>query len=225
MLRRHTSVTIKISLLLQIIHTALEMFSYMLNRIISPHPYYRESGNKLVPVIPPLIDRFSWDQIFFLCAALVFEFILWRRLLRMKSVTWIYLAVMTSATTLYLLFVTQTYSMPLSIPDMLLLISALLGFVALWLSRKEFEVNPSTFIQIAAALILSALVIYISGRYFPDGVIDWAKPMPVCVDIMAVSRFTYSESILTLCLSCYLATRLALHGSKVINRTQKSCIR
>jgi hypothetical protein len=221
-LRRHTSFTIKISLLLQIIHTALAMTSYTLNRLISPHPYYRSSGDKLVPEIPSLSERLSWDQIFFLCAALAFEAILWRYLSKMKNVTWIYLGVMTSATTLYLLFVTQTYSLPLLIPDMLLLISVFLGFIALWLSRKDFEVPPIAFIQIAAALILSISVIYISGRYFPDGVIDWAIPMPVYVDLMAVSRFSYSESILILCLICHLAIRLAFFRSTGMSRMQKS---
>jgi len=162
-----------------------------------------------VEFIPPLSERLHLDRVFFMCAAAFIEIMIWRWLSKMNRSAWNYLAIMVSALVLNLLYATRCQVMPGSMDNWILFIAAIFGFVGLWLCRGEFAIGRKDLLQIATSIVLALIVVFINARYFPYGSVPYhIAYVPAYVEIVAVSRFTFQESVFVLCLGCYLFVRL-----------------
>jgi len=218
-LSKYKRLALRTVLLALMIHTVLPLVIDTLMRLISPYPWLvrgRFKQGVLVWELPPWHERLLWGQMFSQCVALIFEIKVWRFISRRKRCAWPYLAVMVMATMFYLFGVGGTTLFllaPLLLPDKYLLYTTLFGLIVLWLTRSEFAVKPMQMVEIAASILLAGVIVFISGYYFPHGIIDWAVQVPAYVDIIARSRFkSPQESLLVLCVVCFYLVRATVLG-------------
>jgi hypothetical protein len=198
---RYHILLLKAALILQMIHTALSLIIYLQIHLINPLLMGQAGESKFVWAIPDLIKRLQWHYLFFLCAAAIFEIILWRWLSKKKCYVWNCFVIMVSAMSLNILYVTQIKL--IQFRDSYFMIAAIIGFIGLWIYREEFAVRRKDMLRISASIVLALFIVYISGRHFPNGAINWAIPVPDYIEIVALSRFNYEESVFMLFLGCY----------------------
>jgi hypothetical protein len=201
-LSRRSRTALRVFLLAQIAHTMFIPLVDTLFHLIWPFPISR--GGLLVTL--PWWERLHWDYIFVGFIALVFEIILWRRLSKPGRHAWTYLAVTIAVASLYLLWVIGTgfHLVPLQIQDMWLLAAIPVGVFGLWESKGTVPVKRVHLAEITFALLSAAVIVYVEGRYFSHGSIQWSIDVPAYVDIICHSGFSYpQENSLILCVLCY----------------------
>jgi hypothetical protein len=209
-LSKRKGLVLKAVLLALIFHAILPLIMDTLMRLVFPYPYQtlrRFTQGKLIWEIPPWHERLLWGQMFSQCATILFEIMTWRWISKQKPCAWAYLAIMVVGTMFYLLGVSGTTS-ELLVPDKYLVCVTLFGLVVLSQTRKEFSVKSAQMAELASSILLAGAIVFISGYYFPYGIIDWAIEVPAYVDIFARSRFTSQENILVLCVICYSLVRV-----------------
>jgi hypothetical protein len=215
-------ITLRAILLLQITHTVFLMTADTLNRLIYPYPLLHFEGGKLVEFMPPWQDRIHWDELSIWCVVLVVEIILWRTLSKVKRYAWPLLATQLIASLFYLSWVVRTGwdSPPVRVSQIGLLVAWPFAAATLWRSRRAFSTCLRQLVQIALAVVLAAIVVFVNGRHFPVGSIEWAFDVPRYVDVIASSRFGWpQESSLVLCWFCYaLVAGLAWGLRKIRSR-------
>jgi hypothetical protein len=193
---------------------------YVLINLMHPLPPVRIMGHELNLKIPNWNNHVFWDPILFAYIALTFEIMLWRWLSHRKRIAWTYLAVMVIATALYALWASEILYAPVfnMVPWVWhLFISAAIGVLGLWLSRKELAAKPSQLLQILVSILIAVLLILISGRYSPYVSINWAIRVPAYVDIIESSRFSqFHEINLVLFLACCLALHISFWACRKI---------
>jgi hypothetical protein len=95
------------------------------------------------------------------------------------------------------------------------------AIVSLWGSRTAFSITLAQLLKAGLAVVLASVVVFVSGRYFGIDTIDWVRPVPRYINILAISGFTYpQESSLILAWGSYVfVASLFLAISKVRPKT------
>lgn len=199
-------------LLIQTAHSLYQLISDMLFRILNPSlsmVMKHKAGIGWVTEIPPWQQRMQWTWFSFWCAAIVFEIVLWFALFRARRYLWPFITIMITSLFLYLLW---AIGLGFDLADdhilaVLFLLALPFGLAALWRSRKAFSIGSMQLIQIALAMLLAAIVVFVSGRYFGHGSLDFIEPIPFYAEymnIVAMSGFEWpQESGLVLVWSTY----------------------
>ena len=89
--------------------------------------------------------------------------------------------------------------------DVLLLISAPIGFAAFWFSRRAFFIGKLELGQIVATLVLASCIVLVDGRFLCTAILDWVAPVPMCYVIFCqiYQHPVPQEGSLVLCWVCY----------------------
>lgn len=193
-------VTLGALLLIQTAHSLYQLIDDTLFRILNPSlsmVMRHKAGIGWVTEIPPWHQRMQWTWFSFWCVAIVFEIVLWFALFRARRYLWPFITIMVASLFLYLLW---TIGFGFDLPDdhilaVLLLAALPFGLASLWRSRKAFSIGSMQLIQIALAMLVSAIVVYVNGWCFGINSIDWEGPilLEYLVNIVAMSDFHYPQ--------------------------------
>jgi hypothetical protein len=195
-LSKYQQVTLRIILLIQIIHTVLMMIEGTIIRILTPWSIMvpRQGGGWVEQALP-WYQRIFWHFVLIGCFALLLELILWRSLSSLHRRSWPLITILILWLSLYLLWV---FDRGIDIwPDHILSIClpVLLPFsiVTVWRSRGTFAVCSLQLILMAGAIILAAGIVFVCGRYLGMEVIDQDLPVTHYINIIGMSGFTYPQ--------------------------------
>jgi hypothetical protein len=187
-------------LLIQTAHSLYQLISDTLFRILNPSfsmVMRYKTGIGWISEIPPWQQRMQWTWLSFWCAAIVFEMVLWFALFRARRYLWPFITIMVAS-----LFLYESWTIGLGfdfavdhILAVLFLGTLPFGLASLWRSRKAFSIGSMQIVQLALAMLVSAIVVHASGRYFGHGSIEWEGPIFLVnfVNIVAMSDFTYPQ--------------------------------
>ena len=194
-------ITLRTIIIIQMAHTLLWLVVDAPDRfvrvILSPGPRRTE--------MVPLGEALASGWIFTLLSALIIEVALLRSLCKRESWVWIGTLLLLIDANIYM-FWTQQFDSPVMVGiEIGLLLASPIGYLSLWNSRKAFAIRRIDFWQVPFALILAAVVIFISGFYFPRGT-GWELLPPLWFRIPIDSQFSFpQERSLVLMWGCYAA--------------------
>jgi hypothetical protein len=181
---------------------------YVLYRIFH-HLYWAyyfppESTDGLIKT--PFVEAVFWDWIAVWLITLLVAVSLLRSLAKAKAWVWIFILIILIAYVVFLawssLLVTEIRY--IETEEAVLLLPLSYGFFALWSSRKTFAIRMAHLIQLAVALAIASIVIFIDAMYFHEGVTEWKEGTPHIVYFLGDSHFAYlQERTLVLFWGCY----------------------
>jgi hypothetical protein len=207
------------ALLAQIAHTVIILTSRMFIAF-KPHPVLHGAHLEYLP----WTERFPWSLTFVCIIALVVEIVIWSCLSKAKPCAWPYFVVMLAADGLYLLYLADASFHVFrgvdvtffGVLDVFPFLAVIFGISGLLRSRKVFLVRPIVILPIILATLSSVAVIFLKGRYFPDGGgPQYIVSVPVYFDIVVNSGLQYpQESSMVLCVLLYALISIVFYKIK-----------